>query len=75
MADDSNRKHDGGHGDTTRKQQQKDRLSHPGDKNSGPDTHAGTQNPAGGRIDEERQQHDPAEKNSEHKKESGHSHT
>ena len=69
MANESNRKYEGGQGEITRHEQQKQRLSHHEDDNSGPDTHAGTQNPAGARLDEDRQQHDEAEKNSERNRE------
>ena len=65
MANESNRKYEGGQGEITRHQQQKERETKHGDDNSGPDTHAGTQNPAGARLDEDRQQHDEADKNSE----------
>jgi hypothetical protein len=71
MANESNRKYEGGQGEITRHAQQQQRLSHHEDDNSGPDTHAGTQNPAGARLDEDRQQHDEAEKNSELRKEKG----
>ena len=65
MANESNRKYEGGQGEITRHEQQKQRISSHDDDNAGPDTHAGTQNPAGARLDEDRQQHDEADKNSE----------
>jgi hypothetical protein len=68
MANESNRKYEGGQGEITRHEQQKQRISSHDDDNSGPDTHAGTQNPAGARLDEHRQQHDEADKNSERNK-------
>ncbi len=69
MANESNRKHEGGQGKITRKAKQKESKSDRNDGKSGPDTHAGTQNPAGARLDEDRQQHDDAEKNSEKNRE------
>lgn len=68
MANESNRKYEGGQGEITRQQQQKQRISNHDDDNSGPDTRAGTQNPAGARLDEDRVQHDEADKQSEKNK-------
>ena len=65
MANESNRKPEGGQGEITRQAQQKQSRTNHDEDDSGPDTHAGTQNPAGARLDEDRQQHDEAEKNSE----------
>ena len=71
MANQSNRKYEGGQGEVTRLHKQRESISaHDGD-DSGPDTRAGTQNPAGARLGEDREQHDEAEKNSELRKEKG----
>jgi hypothetical protein len=68
MANESNRKYEGGQGEITRHEQQKQRISNHEDDNAGPDTRAGTQNPAGARLDENREQHDEADKNSDRNK-------
>jgi hypothetical protein len=75
MANESNRKYEGGQGEITRQQQQRQSRTNHEDENAGPDTHAGTQNPAGARLDEDRQQHDEAEKNSEKNRQRGRGHS